>query len=72
MQPLSTEKQQEINAHLPAVAHILYDHTEPEKLETFESIELEVRTQILEEVSPKIGEFFFPKEDVKRRANKEP
>jgi hypothetical protein len=40
MQPLSTEKQQEINAHLQAVARILYDHTEPEKLETFESIEL--------------------------------
>lgn len=71
MQPLSTEKQQELNAHLQAAARILYDHTESEKLQTFESIELEVRTQILEKVSPTIGQFFCLKEDAKPRVNKE-
>jgi hypothetical protein len=71
MQPLSPEKQQELNAHLHAAARILYDHTEAEKLQTFESIELEVRTQILDNVSPRIGEFFFLKEDVTPPVNNE-
>lgn len=31
----------------------------PEKLKDFETIEVEVRTLVIEEVAPKIGEFFF-------------
>lgn len=63
MQELSTEMQEKLDQHLTAAARILYFHTEPEKLESFESIEWEVREQILQKVAPKIGEFFCQKED---------
>ena len=41
------------------LAKLMRKHTEQEKLETFESIETEVRDQIQKIVAPKIGEFFF-------------
>ncbi len=63
MQELSPEMQAKLDQHLRAAAQILYQHTEPEKLENFESIEWEVRTQMLQQVAPKIGEFFCQKED---------
>lgn len=55
------EVKAEMKAHLEAVARILRQHTEPEKLQDFESIEIEVRKQVQEEVTPRIGEFFFQK-----------
>ena len=63
MRKLSREKQAELQAHLKAAAAILYEHTEDEKLKDFESIEWEVRQQILEHVSPQIGEFFSQQVD---------
>jgi hypothetical protein len=63
MQSLSEEMQKELDEHLEAVARILYQHTEPEKLTSFERIEWEVRGQILDQVAPKIGEFFYPQEE---------
>ena len=41
------------------LTRILYEHTEIENLKTFETIEWEVREQVLEKVTPQIGEFFF-------------
>ena len=38
-------------------SEILYNDSEPEKLETFEDIEKKVREQVLEEISPKIALF---------------
>jgi len=58
MEKLSPEAQTQLQEHLEAVASLLYAHTEPEKLKDFESIEWEVRTQILQQVAPRIGEFF--------------
>lgn len=58
MQTLSPEAQAELQEYLDGVARILYTHTEPEKLKDFESIEWEVRSQLLQEVAPRIGEFF--------------
>lgn len=71
MQPLSKEKQAKLDKHIEAVARILYEHTEPEKLRSFESIESEVRSQILAKVSPRIGEFFFQREDKPEEGSKE-
>jgi hypothetical protein len=59
---LSPEKQQELDEHILAISRILYEHTEVESLKTFETIEWEVREQMLTKVTPKIGEFFFQKE----------
>ena len=45
------------------VAEILYKNTPSEELETFETIELSLREQLLEKVAPKIGEFFSTKQE---------
>lgn len=71
MRQLSEEMQAKLDEHLEAAARILYEHTEAEKLKSFESIEWEVREQILEKVSPKIGEFFYLREDKREGGNKE-
>ena len=71
MLALSEEMQAKLEEHLEAAARIMYEHTEAEKLESFESIEWEVRGQILEKVSPKIGEFFCQREDKREEGNKE-
>jgi hypothetical protein len=68
---LSREKQEELDQHLTAVSRILYEHTETGKLETFESIEWEVREQILEKVTPQIGEFFFRKGEKREKGSTE-
>jgi hemerythrin-like domain-containing protein len=49
----------------------LYEHTEVENLKTFETIEREVREQMLEKVTPQIGEFFFQKGGEKEGGSKE-
>jgi hypothetical protein len=69
MQQLSEEIQTKLDEHLEAVARIIYEHTDSEKLKSFESIEWEVRGQILDKVAPKIGEFFYPKEERKGQGN---
>ncbi len=54
------EEKAQLDKYLTEAARILRKYTEPEKLNSFENIELEVRNQVLEIVSPKIGEFFYP------------
>ena len=52
------------------VAEILYNNTPRKELATFETIELSVRNQLLEQVSPKIGKFFSIKQaEVKQEEN---
>lgn len=58
MENLSPEAQAQFEQYLEAAARIMYAHTDPEKLKDFESIEWEVRSQLLQEVAPRIGEFF--------------
>ena len=41
MQP---EQQQALNAHLQAIAKILYDDSDPESMQTLEGIEMIVRS----------------------------
>jgi hypothetical protein len=55
------EEKAMLDYHLTESARILRQYTEPEKQKDFESIEVEVRCQMLEVVGPTIGEFFFQK-----------
>ena len=56
---MTPSDQQQLKAHLKAVAKILYRNTEPTDLKSFESIEKSVRQKMLSEVDPEIGNFFF-------------
>lgn len=53
------EKKAQLENYLTEAAKILREYTETEKLNDFETIELEVRKQMMEVVSPHIGAFFL-------------
>jgi hypothetical protein len=72
MKALSVEVKAKLEEHLIAVSQILYEHTESADLESFESIEREVRAQLLETVAPRVGEFFCQKEGDEEEENSEP
>ena len=54
---MNVDKQAQIQAHVRAIAALLYDETAPEQLTTLEGIEVAVRRHLLEQVSPQIGLF---------------
>jgi insertion element IS1 protein InsB len=56
------EEKAQLDTYLVETAKILRKYTEPDRLNDFESIEIEVRNQMIEVVSPRIGEFFCQKE----------
>ena len=56
---MTPSDQQQLKAHLKAVAKILYRNTDPTELESFDSIEKSLRQKMLEEVGPELGNFFF-------------
>lgn len=58
---MDRSKAEQIKAHARAIAKLLYEETEatsPESLETFEGIEVALRSHILEHIGPELGEFF--------------
>jgi len=63
MLPIPPEAQAQLDEYLTESARIMRQYTEVEKLKGFESIEIEVRKQMLEIISPKIGEFFFQRKE---------
>ncbi|WP_412973435.1 ISKra4 family transposase [Pseudanabaena sp. PCC 6802] len=56
---MTPEQEKEMQAHVQAIAAILYQNTPSEQLTSLEGIEIAVRQQILEHVSPEIGSFFI-------------
>ena len=54
---MEAEKLSEIKAHANAIAKLLDEETDPEKIKTLEGIEKTVRQQLLEYVNPEIGIF---------------
>lgn len=56
---MTPEDSQKLEEHLQEIAKILYQNTPKEQLETFETIEITVRNEILTKVAPRIGEFFL-------------
>lgn len=71
MLPIPPDVQAQMEEHIEKLAGYMMKYTEPEKLEGFENIEVEVRDQIQEIVAPKIGEFFFLKEGKKGQGSSE-
>lgn len=55
---MTPQEAQALQAHLEAAAAILFKNTPAEQVQDFESIERSVRDQVLEQVSPQIGNFF--------------
>ena len=58
MLKMTDEDHAKLKTYINETAALLRKYTEPEKLATFESIELELREQMLNVVAPQIGEFF--------------
>ncbi len=53
------EDQAILDEHIREASRLLRKYTDPEKLKDFETIEAEARKLVIEEVAPKVGEFFF-------------
>jgi hypothetical protein len=68
---MTPEEKQTVKAHLDAVADILYQNTDVEKLQSLEDIEQVVRQHMLENVSPQIGLFLSNQRQKPRQANPE-
>lgn len=56
---MTPEQQQELNQHIQAIAKILHQEAEAEKIQTLEGIETTIREQTLKYITPKLGFFFF-------------
>lgn len=61
-------KKAQIQAYAQAIAALLYEETDPEQVKTLAGIEDAVREQVLEHVSPEIGNFLL-QQVVARRAD---
>jgi len=69
---MTPEEKKELDTHVKAIAKILYKNTPSEKIETFEGIEIAVRDQVLEHVSPKIAFFLSEKRREQQKDASEP
>jgi hypothetical protein len=56
---VTPKEKRELNKHLEAAAEILFKNTPREKLQDFESLELELRDQLVAHVHPTFGHFFY-------------
>lgn len=54
---MDADKKAQIQAHARAIAALLYEETDPEQVKTLAGIEEAVRGQLLEHVSPEVGNF---------------
>lgn len=59
---MTPEEDQNLQAHVEAIAAILYQNTDPLKLKTLEGIEQSVHQQMLKHISPQIGIFLSKKQ----------
>jgi hypothetical protein len=63
------DKVQQIQEYAEAIAALLYEETDPEKVKTLEGIEIAVREQVLTHVSPTIALFLSAQEQEKTKAD---
>lgn len=54
---MDSDKAAELKRHLDAIAQLLYEESDPAKMQTLEGIEMTVREQIQAHVSPELGHF---------------
>ena len=71
VQDMTPEKAKELKTHLQAIAAILYEETQLEKLNTLEEIEQTVRQKVIKHVSPEIGIFLSKPSQVQPKAEQE-
>lgn len=68
---MTPDKEEALKAHLKAIAQILYDESDPESMTTLEGIELSVRRQVQEHVSPELGVFLSERLQERKRGSQE-
>jgi hypothetical protein len=68
---MTPEEQQAIKTHANAIAAILYQNTDVEKLQSLEDIENTVRQHMLESVSPQVGIFLSKQRPKQEQENPE-
>jgi len=56
---MDAAKKAELQAHARAIAALLYEEADAEQVQTLAGIEHTVRAQLLEHVSPEIGDFLL-------------
>ena len=54
---MDSDKAVELKHHLDAIAQLLYEESDPSKMQTLEGIEMAIREQIQTHVSPELGHF---------------
>jgi hypothetical protein len=69
--PMNPKKKQELDQHLQAIAEILYEEAESDKLETLGGIEETIREQTLEYITPQLGFFLSRKKQELRQEESE-
>ena len=69
---MTPEETKAIRAHVKAIAAILYQNTDLERIQSLEGIEQTVRQQMLEHVSPQMGIFLFEQAQTQARVDAEP
>ena len=58
---MTPENKKELNQHLQAIAKILYEDSDPKKVQNLAGIEETIREQTLQYITPQIG-FFLSKQ----------
>lgn len=64
---MTPEKQIELQKHLEAIAELLYEEADKDKIDTLAGIEETLRTQTLKHITPELGFFLL-----KRRQGRKP
>jgi hypothetical protein len=69
---MKPEQEQALQAHLQAIAKILYDDSDPNAMQTLEGIEITVRQKIQAHVSPELGNFLLERLQQQPQGDPEP
>lgn len=69
---MTPEETKAMRAHVEAIAAILYQNTDPDRIQSLEGIEQTVRQHMLEHVSPQMGIFLFAQARTQARVDAEP
>lgn len=67
---METERLKQIKVHAQAIAELLYEETESEKVKTLEGIEVVVRKHLIDYVNPEIANFLSQQAVEQRQVEK--
>lgn len=69
---MTPEETKVMRSHVEAIAAILYQNTDPDRIQSLEGIEQTVRQHMLEHVSPQMGIFLSEQARTQARVDAEP